>query len=121
MVDALSVLQSGLQGVTGEETTSSEHEQQHEASSLRALRFVATYLSVQRRARVLFNSEDVQVKCRLQLGVCYVGLLESETSWADESFVLWRFPCEAFADEGDLRRDNHAKIERVLPQQMVNL
>lgn len=66
----------------------------------------ATYLSVERRARVLFNTKDVEVKRCLELGVRYVGLLESETSWADESFVLRRFPCEALSDESDLRRDN---------------
>lgn len=46
----------------------------------------------------------------LELGVRYVSLLESEASWADKSFVLRRFPREALADEGNLRRDNKRNI-----------
>lgn len=81
----------------------------HHTSGIRALRCFATYLSVERRARVLFNPKDVEVKSCLELGVRYVCLLESETSWADKSFVLRCFPREALPDESDLRRDNHVK------------
>lgn len=73
------------------------------ARAMRAPSCFVTYLSVERRARVLFHSKDVEVKSCLELGVRYVCLLESETSWADKSFVLRRFPCEALADESDLR------------------
>lgn len=61
------------------------------------------------------------MKSCLELGVRYVGLLESETSWADESFVFRRFPCEALTDESDLRRDNRVRIGRVEAQQTVYL
>lgn len=72
----------------------------------RELGSFATYLSVQRRARVLFNPEDVEVESCLELGVRYVSLLESEAGWADKPFVLRRFPREALADESDLRQNN---------------
>ncbi len=60
------------------------------------------YLSVEGRAWVLFHSKDVEVKGCLEFGVCYVSLVEPETSWADESFILRSFSRETFPDEGDL-------------------
>ena len=72
-----------------------------------------THLGVEGRAWVLLDAKDVEVKGCFELGVRYVSLFESETSWADESFVLWCFPRETFPDEGDLRPDNTIKHVRV--------
>lgn len=62
------------------------------------------YLGVEWRAWVLFYTKDIEVKGCLELGMRYVSLLESETSWTDKSFVFRRFPREALTDKSDLRR-----------------
>lgn len=64
---------------------------------------VVLYLSVERRAWVLFDPQYVKVKSRLELGMRDVRLLETEPSGANESFVLGCFSRESLTDEGHLQ------------------
>mmetsp|Transcript_1247 Transcript_1247/g.1776 ORF Transcript_1247/g.1776 Transcript_1247/m.1776 type:complete len:275 (-) Transcript_1247:192-1016(-) len=43
---------------------------------------------------VLLNTNDVQLKCTLELGVRDVGLGEAHSGGPDEPLVLWRLSCE---------------------------
>jgi hypothetical protein len=51
---------------------------------------------------VLFDGKHWEFKCCLELRVCHISILETETHRANESFVLWRFTSEVFSDEADL-------------------
>mmetsp|Transcript_31690 Transcript_31690/g.69292 ORF Transcript_31690/g.69292 Transcript_31690/m.69292 type:complete len:273 (-) Transcript_31690:60-878(-) len=57
---------------------------------------------VQRRLRILFDADEVELERGLELGVRHVRLFEAERRRPDEALEFWRLPCERLADEGHL-------------------
>jgi len=52
------------------------------------------------------DADDWQLKGGLEIRMCHVGLIESQTHWSNESLVLWRFTSEPLSDITGLR--NHS-------------
>jgi len=61
-----------------------------------------TELGEKGRAGVLLNPDNGQLEGGLQLRVCHVGLLDTQTGGPDETFELWRLAGETVANEGAL-------------------
>lgn len=60
------------------------------------------YLSVQGRAGIFFDAQNVEVERSFQFRMCHMSLLEAKRTWSNETFVLWRLPCKPVPNKCDL-------------------
>lgn len=49
--------------------------------------------------RVLLNSQNVQLECGFKLRMSYMCSFESEATWSNKSFELWRLSCKVVTNE----------------------